>query len=336
MAVNEDLASALDLFTTPTVKREENTHFQGITDKNKADLLKIFVDFYGEKHRKYIADTLETVKFIFPSQMSEEDMKNFDVDDRMKNAFVNDLKDFKISSSDAQAYCTGYLDKNGNFQKCIVLSDKFNDHQLIHEFNHVLEMRFVEKDENGLTFFTGFNNIEERFDNQSTNEDETELNEVVNEAITGKILEIKNELGVEISQFPDESAGYLWGEKISRKFVEHFLPDLAECRITGQPDKFKELIGKDNFNKISEDLKTIMGYDFFKLSSIRDEIEQKTGRKLENSSDFVTRSEDFANLDLDEEHKNLFETISDYKSRSNDIIEHDEGLRRRQDDRTIR
>ena len=323
MSLKENLVSALNFFTSPATKKEENMLITEITPKNKSDLLELFVAFYGEKHRDYIIDTLSSVKFIFPSQMAEDDMQNFDIDERMKSSFIEELKDFKSSSSDAQAYSKGYLDKNGNFQKCIVLSDKFNDHQLIHELNHVLEMRFLEKSEDGFKYFTGFDIVEEKFNVQTTEDERefTEFNEVVNENITKRILEKKKEMGIEFSPDKDESSGYLWGEKISQKFIDYFMTDLMEYRIIGQPDKFKELIGEDNFNKISIDIKLIMSKGVFEIGDLKDKIETKAGKKVNNSSDLVKYSEYLSTLDLDEESRNYFETITDFKNITSLVIE---------------
>lgn len=325
MTLKDNLANALNFFTSPATQKEENMLITEITPKNKRDLLELFVAFYGEKHRDYIVDTLSSVKFIFPSQMTEDDMQNFDIDERIKSSFMDGLKEFKSSLSDAQAYCNGYLDKNGNFQKCVVLSGKYNDHQLIHELNHVLEMRFLEKCKDSFKYFSGFDIVEEKFNVQTTEDERefTEFNEVVNENITKRILEKKKEMGIEFSPYKDESSGYFWGEKISQKFIDYFMHDLMKCRITGQPYKFKKLIGEDNFNKISSNIKLIMSKNDFEIVVLRDKIETIVGKKLNNSSDLVKYSEYLSTLDLDEESKKYFKTITDFKNTTSLVIEQD-------------
>ena len=128
-------------------------------------------------------------------------------------------------------------------------------------------------------------------------------------------------MGIEFSPYKDESSGYLWGEKISQKFIEYFLPDLLEYRITGQHDKFKELIGEDNFNKISSDIKLIMSKGPFEIGDLSDKIETIVGKKVDNSSDLVKYSEYLSTLGLDEESKKYFKTITDFKNITSLVIE---------------
>ncbi|MBP3344876.1 MAG: hypothetical protein J6K97_01580 [Clostridia bacterium] len=294
------------------------------TNANKEDLIRLFVAFYGEEHRDYITQTIKETTFIFASQMTDEKIAEFDVDEKCRPMFEKDLHDFKTKHS-AGAYCQGYLDRAGNFKKCVILKDNYSNHQLIHEINHILEMHLISKNENGMSLFTGFDQADEVFgeeEQEGTRKYEA-FNEATNEYITKRILAKMEEMGVSFSSAAHDGSSYGFGTRIADKFFEYFFPDLIECRISGKPMKFKELIGEETFDKLAENLDTLMSFGGIKVMNINFSLEEKWGREISGFSVLVANAEELLSLDLTEEERKFLQSISNFKKISTDAIERD-------------
>ena len=295
-----------------------------ITQQNKNDLINIFVDFYGEKYRQFITERINSTQFIFGSQVSDEMLENFDVDQRMKASFVEGVSDFKSGRMLAQAYCQGYLDNAGKFQTCVVLGDNFDDHQLLHELNHILAMGITKMTDNEFQFFSAFDFIEDGFaEEEPENRKYSAFNEVVNETITRKLMESRNRLGVVISPIEHQESGYLLGERMSKSFVDYFMPDIVDCVINRQPENFREIIGDEMFESVTSDLSQIMGYNSFEIFHLCDDISRKTGIQINKVSDIIKNADALLKFDLTDEEKAFIQVNSRFVRLTEQAVEND-------------
>ena len=281
----------------------------------------MFVDFYGEKHKDYISQTINSINFVFPDQMPDEEIENFDILGKMRRSFINNIYLFKDENDDAAAYCQGILDGHGAFKKYLVLHDKFSDHELIHELNHLLEMRLIESDEERIKYFTGFDVVDEKYDETNSIPCPYKaINETVNDFITLKLMEHKKALNIEFSSSKYIGSPYDFGTQLSQKFFEYFLPELKEYRISGKPEQFKELIGEKEFNELASNLTTIVNFGRQNFIDIKNQIEEKTGKEL-TAKELVYNARMLAQLDLDEEYKSVLLAIANHLNQTKQILD---------------
>ena len=231
------------------------------------------------------------------------------------------------STNRAQACCTTYLTNDNEMHEIVVLSENFNEHQLIHELNHAIELHFIKHTDNGYMFISGFDKLQTTFNNIREIDNKGKiyrknelLNEAINEFITLGIMDKAKELQINISDNNDSGSGYAAGVSLAYKFISTYKQEMIDCRLSDNPLSFADIIGVENFDEISRLIGVFMTYKDIRLVDAMGSLEYKSGKSFKGLSDFIDKAEELLKLDLTESEKVLLESICEYNKLSEKLI----------------
>ena len=142
------------------------------------------------------------------------------------------------------------------------------DETLIHELNHLIELRIEEDEDDKVIYTSGWNKYEYNFkisEMKEINDNKYNyINEGINELIAKDILNQirKKQQKLFIQENKTNSLDY---EILLQEFYEEYKEDIIESRRQGDINIIIEKVGKDNFNDLNN---LINDYNkFFKRST---------------------------------------------------------------------
>ena len=241
----------------------------------------------------------DEVKKIWPSK---ERMKRYDeFKKRILNDYNNDLftkSDFYIKTRqeiDERGFLDKedpfdarlYLDSNNTFLShnikrngeyyefdgFIVINmdyydDKYRDHSIVHELNHLLESFLVSANENFYTIICGWDMIdspvavtrEEKIDTSKLVFEKRKyelFNEIINEMISQEISKIMKENGMGVFDDTKEAkykggTSYEHTRYLVKDFFEEFKDEILKSRKDGNINIILDTVGRENFEELNK------------------------------------------------------------------------------------
>ena len=203
-------------------------------------IIQAFINFYGEKHRDYIVHILRDLKIIWYDDTEfkeEKEIRNFIVTSLPKDQINEYLKkhDEKCFSQSA------YIDEID----VLVLPLSYNITHIIHEMNHKISSHILSLEP--LKIISGVCTSVEK--DGGVVEENSNLNEAINQKMTLEILNELRKLGLEIQYTPS------WQEHmfpLINLFYESFKEFLKDTYISGDILSFIKIIGVENYSKFSQ------------------------------------------------------------------------------------
>ena len=220
-----------------------HNQFIKINDKLKNDIaiiIEAFINFYGEKNQEYIVNKLKNSKIIWYS-----DDKNIDVDD-IHNYIISsiskeELEELLKKRSKIAFLQSAYIDE----LDVLVLPLSYDLNHIIHEMNHKIGSHILSKEP--LIQISGLSYSIERAG--MVLDMDYYFNEIINEKMTLEILAEMDLLGIKVSKTSS------WQENLFpliELFYEYFKDILKETFISGNLVKLVNLLGKENYEELSQ------------------------------------------------------------------------------------
>ena len=220
-----------------------HNQFIKINDKLKNDIaiiIEAFINFYGEKNQEYIVNKLKNSKIIWYS-----DDKIIDVDD-IHNYIISsiskeELEELLKKRSKIAFLQSAYIDE----LDVLVLPLSYDLNHIIHEMNHKIGSHILSKEP--LIQISGLSYSIERAG--MVLDMDYYFNEIINEKMTLEILAEMDLLGIKVSKTSS------WQENLFpliELFYEYFKDILKETFISGNLVKLVNLLGKENYEELSQ------------------------------------------------------------------------------------
>lgn len=250
--------------------------------KNEIGLIKqAFINFYGEKYRNYIINVLDNLNVIWYDDSQQEK------DEEIKNLIISSLPENSIDEylmkHDKKCFLqSAYIDEID----VLVLPLSYNMTQIIHELNHKISSHILSLEP--LEMISGLCISKEK--NGGVVEQNSDLNEAINQKMTLEILDELRKLGIEVHYTP------AWQENmfpLINLFYEKFKENLKDIYITGDLISFIKIIGIENYNKFSQ----LMFMKCFKLRRmlIKGQNSLMAEEDIKKVEDIVVAMQSFSN-----------------------------------------
>ncbi len=238
---------------------------------SKIDLSKyadFFVEFYGEKYRKQIENTIHNIYIINLEDYRENDnqinairlsnrLKSLNIEGNIDRYQETILEQNRIKTPVSLPFLTN-MERRNTLGHIIILplDEKITDHLLIHEINHALCAKIITIDNEGFSYTTGIDElyinttreVSEEAKRKITNCDrhKSMLNEILNDYLSIKILNLMK-TNNSLFFIEEKEGDYLYPVAFDtmKEFLEEFLDDIAKLSISKNLSNLKELIGDD-------------------------------------------------------------------------------------------
>ncbi len=205
-----------------------------------------------------------------------------------------------LRNGDAEAvtyFTTSYEEPNKTHAVCVFNSFyHLSSSDIIHELNHVIEGD-VKLSKDVLAVKTGFRFTKQHVYGDKLGDifypdirnDATAFNEIVNDYLTIKINDIlvKDNFSIGNMKLPTTGSLYAYLFPIFGEFIDENLKEIIRCRMSNKPGLFKDVIGKENFQKLAFYCQKVldlymkgdMASELFERPSLFEEIEKLRGDK---------------------------------------------------------
>lgn len=145
-------------------------------------------------------------------------------------------------------------------------TSNFNDHDIVHELNHLFELFLESVNDKNYSVITGWDSFVSQLSDSKSNVDTVcidenkrsyELfNEIVNELITQDICQMMHEDGVFIFDDPNDSqfrnvTSYEHSLFLVRDFYEQYKTDIIKSRRNGNIQYIFDTVGQKNFDELN-------------------------------------------------------------------------------------
>lgn len=203
-------------------------------------IIQAFINFYGEKYSDYIVNVLKSLKIIWYDDKKPEDDK--DIKEHIISSLSEDEVNEYLKNHKRECFLqSAYIDEID----VLVLPLSYDITHIIHELNHKISSHILSLEP--LKMISGIClSVEE---NGGVVQDNSDLNEAINQKMTLEILEELRNLGLEVSYTPS------WQENmfpLINLFYETFKDRLKNVYITGNLLSFINLVGFENYNEFSQ------------------------------------------------------------------------------------
>lgn len=203
-------------------------------------IIQAFINFYGEKHRDYIINTLRDLKIIWYDDIETKEGKN--VKDYIVSSLPEDQVNEYLKKHNKNCFSqSAYIDEID----VLVLPLSYDITHIIHEMNHKISSHILSLEP--LNIISGVCISVEK--NGVVVEENSDLNEAINQKMTLEILDELRKLGLEIQSTPS------WQENmfpLIHLFYESFKDNLKDTYISGDMLSFINLIGAENYSEFSQ------------------------------------------------------------------------------------
>ena len=236
-------------------------------------------------------------------------------------------------SSGTDPYISPFcVEENGQLvgKRLFVLpkGEKFDDHTILHELNHVLASSFENITSEGFDFVTGFEKIYTDFRGSKFVQEETTekgkrttelFNEVLNDYIASSIGKQMKENGNKIFG-SDVHSSYSMGFFVMKDFLDVYIKDIAILELQDKQQDFIKTIGKDNIFELNDKINTFMSYNSFDIFNIISSINKKlVGDEIVKQSDILKNLEKIQALPLTEKERAYIDSFVNLHSFSNTL-----------------
>lgn len=203
-------------------------------------IIQAFINFYGEKYSDYIVNVLKSLKIIWYDDTKEKDDK--DIKEHIISSLGEDEVNEYLKNHKRECFLqSAYIDEID----VLVLPLSYDITHIIHELNHKVSSHILSLEP--LKMISGIClSVEE---NGGVVQDNSDLNEAINQKMTLEILEELRKLGLEVRYTPS------WQENmfpLINLFYQTFKDRLKNVYITGNFLSFINLIGFENYNEFSQ------------------------------------------------------------------------------------
>lgn len=203
-------------------------------------IIQAFINFYGEKYSDYIVNVLKSLKIIWYDDKKPEDDR--DIKEHIISSLSEDEVNEYLKNHKRECFLqSAYIDEID----VLVLPLSYDITHIIHELNHKISSHILSLEP--LKMISGIClSVEE---NGGVVQDNSDLNEAINQKMTLEILEELRNLGLEVSYTPS------WQENmfpLINLFYETFKDRLKNVYITGNLLSFINLVGFENYNEFSQ------------------------------------------------------------------------------------
>ena len=203
-------------------------------------IIQAFINFYGEKHRDYIVNVLRDLKVIWYDDIDIEEEKE------IRNVIVTSLSEDQINEYlkkyDRKCFSqSAYIDEID----VLVLPLSYDITHIIHEMNHKISSHILSLEP--FKIISGICTSLEK--NGDVVQENSDLNEAINQKMTLEILDELRKLGLEIQYTPS------WQENmfpLINLFYESFKDLLKDLYISGDILSFIKIIGTENYFEFSQ------------------------------------------------------------------------------------
>lgn len=266
-------------------------------DSIKKDRIKYFKNLgldLGDDYESYINDP--RAKELTPSKELISRIANTknDLYTKMMNEYYTSLPEYKqnrekINNLDLLEKDDGYDAKlfennftcmltnlkleNGEYIEhpivliCLRSDDEYLDHFLIHELNHMYELKLISIENGECKYFCGFEKLNgkingERENNVPLEADEGKRNnelfsEIINELIAQEISEILTQKGIYIFNTRENkkikgATEYEKTKFLVLEFYETYKKEILEARKTGNIEILYDAVGKENLEELNQ------------------------------------------------------------------------------------
>ncbi len=242
-------------------------------------IIQAFINFYGKKHRDYIVSVLQDLKIIW-----YEDIK-FKEGSEISDYIVSSLSEDQIN-----AYLKKYNKKCFSQSAYIdeidvlVLPLSYDITHIIHEINHKVSSHILSLEP--LKIISGVCTSVEK--DIGVIQENSDLNEAINQKMTLEILDELRKLGLEIQYSTS------WQENmfpLINLFYESFKEILKDTYISGDIVSFIKIIGAENYSEFSQ--RIFMKGFRLKRSLIKGEIPIITEEDVKEIESIVTFMQNF-------------------------------------------
>ena len=217
-----------------------------------------------------------------------------------------DSIDARLYTSSSNTFVSPNLIKteNGYETSSIVVinmdtfDDRFRDHYIVHELNHLFELTLESAGERHYTTLCGWDISDEEIVEQKVEQVDTmtedddkrnyELfNEIINELIAQEISKIMKDNGMGVFDDPKTSkfrgsTSYEYSLFLVKEFYEEFKDKIIESRRDGNINIILDEVGKDNFEDLNHLFQVFYeNYSGFKIYKALDDV--RKSRMTENS-----------------------------------------------------
>ena len=198
-----------------------------------------FINFYGEKYRDYIVSVLRDLKVIWYDDIEYKEEKE------IRNSIISSLPEDQIKEYlkkyDRKCFTqSAYIDEID----ILVLPLSYDITHIIHEMNHKISSHILSLQP--LIIISGICTSVEK--NGGVVQENSDLNEAINQKMTLEILDELKKLGLEIQYKPS------WQENmfpLINLFYESFKALLKDLYISGDILSFIKIIGTENYSDFS-------------------------------------------------------------------------------------
>lgn len=199
-----------------------------------------FINFYGEKHSDYIIDVLKDLNVIWYDDTHQKDNK--DIKDLIISSLPEDKVDEYLTKRNRECFLqSAYIDEID----VLVLPLSYDITHIIHELNHKISSHILSLEP--LEMISGLCISKES--NGGVVQENSDLNEAINQKMTLEILDELRKLGLEVHSTPS------WQENmfpLINLFYESFKDSLKDIYITGDLISFINLVGFENYDEFSQ------------------------------------------------------------------------------------
>lgn len=134
-------------------------------------------------------------------------------------------------------------------------NDEYLDKNIIHEFNHLLELNLNSVSENTCQMICGWDLLDNNVQKQGKRNYEL-FNEIVNETIAQEISELMHQQGIFIFNSKEDfrdfgGTNYQKSYCIVKELLENYKSKIIESRRNGKIEIIFDAIGKENFESLN-------------------------------------------------------------------------------------
>lgn len=217
------------------------TKFNEANRKLKTDfnlITQAFIDFYGLENSEYIINKLKDLRIIWYDEPS--DMSNNVFDNIITSISKEELEKILKERKKEVFLQSSYIDEFD----ILVLPLSYDLTKIIHEINHKIASHVI-----SFKPLIQINGVSYSVEKDGIVEYNKSLNEAINQKMTLEIIEKLQNLGLKIEVTPS------WQENlfpVINLFYDTFKNSLKELNISGNLEKFKNLLGNESFIQFSQ------------------------------------------------------------------------------------
>lgn len=296
---NDDIYDYIDTFKD--ILEKDERFITNYDKQNRVALLNFLGIDFGENYEDYsqgftiLSDILNENKFFEKYDELRKNMFNDQIANcpylvdsltRLSNDNINlsetdlvyDIFQFILGETDLGAWTSAEKgEKVNQVHNLCVCKNYLNlcTSTLIHEMNHIIETDLIyNKQGENIGTKCGFEVF--FYDNNKKTANTMYLNEIINDYLALKIYEKCKRDGFEIGAVAHKSSGYAKFIKLLKDFIDENLTSIIECRLSENPNGFKEFIGNKNYSLLNSAINKVAPFTEEEYKNCLKEIESKT------------------------------------------------------------